>query len=256
MIPKAPKVASLQWSSWSTQLALLSKRWEFWLLLAGAPLAFFGLWWLRVPFATMLAHIGDLRDWILTFGPLAPLAYIGIFSLQIVVAPIPGQFLGVMGGYLFGALLGSFYSIIGLVLGAGVAIILGRRFGRPLLERFFGPVQLVFWEKKLRTRSGFTWWLLFLFPVPDVIFYVAGLSSTSLRTLLIALIAGRGLGLLFATTMGHWSATLSPQWVLAQWATIALIGVFIFLYQRRVRLLTLVTARRLRRWSRRYAISF
>src|SRR4051794_28425885 len=91
MTPKAPKTVSLQGSSWSTQLALLPRRWEFWLLLGAIPLAIFGVWWLRVPFATMLAHIGDLRAWILTFGPLAPLAYIGIFSLQIIIAPIPGQ---------------------------------------------------------------------------------------------------------------------------------------------------------------------
>jgi len=256
MMPKAPKTVLSQGLSWLTQLTLLPKRPEFWLLLGGVPLAIFAVWWLRVPFAAVLDHIGDLRAWILTFGPLAPLVYIGFFSLQIIVAPIPGQFLGVMGGYLFGALLGSLYSITGLVVGAGIAILLARYFGRPVLERFFSAEQLAYWEKKLRARSGFTWWLLFLFPVPDVIFYVAGLSSTSLRTLLFALVAGRGLGLLFATTMGHWSATLSPQWVLAQWATIALMGGLAFLYQRRVRLLALLTARRLRQWSRRYPMPF
>jgi uncharacterized membrane protein YdjX (TVP38/TMEM64 family) len=212
------------------------------------------VWWVSEPFCTMLARIGNLRDWILAFGATAPLVYIGVFSLQILIAPLPGQFLGVMGGYLFGVMLGSLYSITGLALGAGLAIWLGRRFGRPLLERFFEAQQLAYWEKKMRTRSGFTWWLLFLFPVPDVIFYIAGLSSTSLRTLLIALIAGRGLGLFLANTMGHWTATGTPQWVLGQWAVVGLLAGFIYLYQRRVRLLALVTARRVRHWSRRAAI--
>jgi uncharacterized membrane protein YdjX (TVP38/TMEM64 family) len=179
------------------------------------------------------------------------LVYIGVFSLQILIAPLPGQFMGVMGGYLFGVLLGSLYSITGLIVGAGLAIWLARRFGRPLLERFFDPVQLAEWEKKTRTRSGFTWWLLFLFPVPDVIFYVAGLSSTSLRTLLIALIAGRGLGLFLANTMGHWTANTAPEWVLAQWVIVGLLASIVYLYQRRVRLLALVAARRMRHWSRR-----
>src|SRR5688500_15332719 len=101
-----------------TQLAGLHKRREFWLLLSGGALLSLLLWWISEPFAAMLAqisvmlaHIGGLREWILTFGPLAPLAYIGVFSLQILIAPLPGQFMGVMGGYLFGVLPGSLYSI-------------------------------------------------------------------------------------------------------------------------------------------------
>ncbi len=189
-------------TAWFMRLAALPKRREFWLLLGGGALLTLLLWWLIEPFGAMMAQIGDLREWILTFGAMAPLVYIGIFSLQILFAPIPGQFLGVMGGYLFGVFFGSLYSITGMALGAGLAIWLGRRFGRPLLERFFDPTQLALWEKKMRMRSAFTWWLLFLFPVPDLIFYAAGLSSTSLRTLLIALIAGRGLGLLLANIDG------------------------------------------------------
>lgn len=236
------------------QLSALVKRRDLWLLLSGSVLVVLLMWWLREPFGVMLDRIGNLRAWILTFGAMAPLVYIGVFSLQILIAPLPGQFLGVMGGYLFGVLLGSLYSITGLMVGASLAIWLGRRFGRPLLERFFDPTQLLLWEKKMRARSGFTWWLLFLFPMPDVIFYAAGLSSTSLRTLLIALLAGRGLGLLLANTMGHWTATSSPQWVLGQWILMAILAGVIYFYQRRLRWGALVTARRARRWSRRLVV--
>jgi uncharacterized membrane protein YdjX (TVP38/TMEM64 family) len=232
------------------RLAALHKRREFWLLLGGSLLISVLLWWLSEPIGAMLARMDDLRAWILAFGAMAPLVYIGFFSLQILIPPLPGQFMGLMGGYLFGVLLGSLYSIIGLMMGAGLAIWLGRRFGRPLLERFFNAEQLAAWEKRVRARSGFTWWLLFLVPMPDVIFYVAGLSSTSLRTLLIALFAGRGLGLLLANTMGHWTATSTPQWVLAQWAIVAVLAAVIYLNQRRVRLVALVAARRVRQWSR------
>lgn len=243
--------------SWLVHLGTLARVWvrrrEFWLVLAGGVLLTLLLWWVSEPFEVMLGRVGNLRRWILTFGALAPVVYIGVFSLQILIAPLPGQFMGVMGGYLFGVLLGSVYSITGLMLGAGLAIWLGRRFGRPLLERFFDTAQLAQWEKRMRTRSGFTWWLLFLFPVPDLIFYVAGLSSTSLRTLLVALIAGRGLGLLLANTMGHWTAISAPEWVLAQWLIVGVSAGLIYMYQRRVRVTALVMARRVRRWSRRVA---
>jgi uncharacterized membrane protein YdjX (TVP38/TMEM64 family) len=121
------------------------------------------------------------------------------------------------------------------------------------LERFFDPAQLATWEKKMRMRSGFTWWLLFLFPVPDLVFYVAGLSSTPLRTLLIAVVAGRGLGLFLANTMGHWTANTAPEWVLVKWAVVGLLVSIVYLNQRQFRLLALLTARRVRRWSSRSA---
>ena len=237
---------------WLMRLAALRKRREFWLLLGGGVLLTLLLWWLSEPFGAMMTRIGNLRDWILTFGPMAPLVYIGVFSLQILIAPLPGQFMGVMGGYLFGMFLGSVYSITGLMVGAGLAIWLARRFGRPWLERFFDPAQIAAWEKTMRTRSGFTWWLLFLFPMPDVVFYVAGLSSTSLRTLLIALITGRGLGLFLANTLGHWTANSAPEWILVQWAIVAILAGVVYINQRRVRLVALVVARRVRHWSRRH----
>jgi uncharacterized membrane protein YdjX (TVP38/TMEM64 family) len=234
----------------ASRFAAVYKRRELWLLVGGMLLALL-LWWLSEPFGAMMVRIGDLREWILTFGPMAPLVYIGIFSLQILVAPIPGQFLGVMGGYLFGVLLGSLYSITGLMVGASLAMWLARRLGRPLLERFSNPAQLAFWEKKMRMRAGLTWWLLFLLPMPDIVFYAAALSSASISTLLIALVAGRGLGLLLANTIGHWTAHSTPGWILVQWGVVGVLAVSAYLYERRLRLMALLTVRRLRHWWRR-----
>ncbi|MFQ5857001.1 MAG: hypothetical protein ACE5LU_15415 [Anaerolineae bacterium] len=39
------------------------------------------------------------RAWVQSFGPLAPLAYIALFVAQILLAPLPGAFMGLMGGY-------------------------------------------------------------------------------------------------------------------------------------------------------------
>lgn len=226
------------------------RRWELWAVVGGGVALALILWWLSGPLTRVLDRGDDLRYWILGFGPMAPLVYMGIFALQVLLAPLPGQFLGVMGGYLFGILLGSLYSIAGLALGAGLAMLVARTFGRPIVDRFFEPAQITAWEKKLRTRSPFTWWLLFVFPVPDLIFYVAGLSSVPLRVLWPTAIAGRGLGLLLANVLGHWSAHLAPEELLIKWAIIALLGVLAYFHQRRLRLIILLSARRVRRWSR------
>lgn len=237
-------------ASWRGVLRLRLNRREVWAVVGGVVLLLVGVRWLSEPIADLMLHAERVRDWILTFGPLAPLVYIGVFSLQILLAPVPGQFMAVMGGYLFGAPLGALYSIAGLMLGAGLAMWLGRRYGRPLIERLVEPVQLTRWERKLRVRSPLTWWVLFLFPVPDLIFYVAGLSSVPLRKLLLAVLLGRGLGLLIATTVGHMTALSNPDWVLLKWAVIGLMGALIYAYQRRIRLLLLLGVRRMRAWRR------
>jgi uncharacterized membrane protein YdjX (TVP38/TMEM64 family) len=50
-------------------------------------------------------------------GILAPLAFVALQIVQVILAPIPGQTLAGGGGYLFGTLWGTVYSMIGVVLG-------------------------------------------------------------------------------------------------------------------------------------------
>jgi len=209
------------------------------------------LWGLSDPLARFQLHAGNFRLWILSFGALAPLIYTGAFSLQILLAPVPGNFMGLMGGYLFGAALGTLYSVAGLTLGAGLAMLIARRFGRPLLERFFAPAHLAHWEKKLRVRSPVTWWLIFFFPVPDLIFYAAGLTSAPLRLLLIAVLTGRGLSLFLANFFGSWTTRLSPEWLIVRWTLVLALALLIYWQQRCIRLYFLLAVRRGRRWMRR-----
>src|SRR3989304_519235 len=46
-------------------------------------------------------------------GPLAPLFFILVQTLQVVFAPVPGEATGFIGGFLFGVPMGMLYSTIG-----------------------------------------------------------------------------------------------------------------------------------------------
>lgn len=205
--------------------------------------------------STVLVHLdrmSDARQWITSFGPLAPLAYILLNVAQVVIAPFPGSFMGVAAGYLFGIVWGTLYSVVGLTLGATIAISLGRFLGRPLLVRLFSETQLRELESKLRMRSPALWCIVFMFPVPDLLIYMAGMSSVPLRWLLPAIVAGRSIGIFVANVMGGWSAHLSPEWLLVKWSIVLVLALWVYLYQRRLRLYTLLGYRRLRRWWRRW----
>jgi len=55
-------------------------------------------------------------SFIKSFHPYDQLVFISLQILQVVVAPIPGELTGIIGGYLYGPFLGIIYSTIGLAL--------------------------------------------------------------------------------------------------------------------------------------------
>jgi len=92
-----------------------------WLVLTNAP-AYQFLFRLYVD-KRFLKH--TLREW----GVLAPVIFIGLQALQVIISRIPGELTGILGGYLFGQWLGLLYSTIGLTPGSVVAFAVGRWLG-------------------------------------------------------------------------------------------------------------------------------
>src|SRR5712671_2234424 len=76
-----------------------------------------------------------LGEW----GVLAPVIFIGLQVLQVVVAPIPGELTGILGGYLFGQWVGLLYSTIGLTVGSVAAFAIGRWLGARYVQKLVSP---------------------------------------------------------------------------------------------------------------------
>ncbi|MEZ6042916.1 MAG: VTT domain-containing protein [Planctomycetaceae bacterium] len=68
-----------------------------------------------------------LKQWIQSYGLLAPVIYVVFVIVEVVIAPIPGLMLYAPGGLLFGTLWGGFLSTLGNAAGAGIACALARR---------------------------------------------------------------------------------------------------------------------------------
>jgi uncharacterized membrane protein YdjX (TVP38/TMEM64 family) len=132
---------------------------------------------------------------------------------QVVLAPIPGQFVGVMNGYLYGLVAGTLYSMIGLLIGTALAMVLARRFGRPLVERLLPEEQLTRWDELTAERGPLFFFLIFLFPfVPDdVSSFLVGLSPLSIPRMLVLAMLGRLPGVIVSSWVGARAAAL-PWW--------------------------------------------
>ena len=76
-----------------------------------------------------------LRAELQAWGVWAPLVFIAIQAFQVVVAPIPGEVTGFLGGFVFGEWIGLGYSMIGLTAGSFFAFAVGRWLGAAVVQR-------------------------------------------------------------------------------------------------------------------------
>ena len=134
-----------------------------------------------------------LRTWIRSFGVLAPLAFLGLQAIQVVVAPVPGHVLGFVSGCLFGAYWGTVISVSGAVVGSYVAFALSRRFGRPFVERVIHPEALDQFDRLTHDHGLLALFLVFLVPgLPDdVICFTAGLTDLRIDRMVLVSLVGR-----------------------------------------------------------------
>ena len=142
---------------------------------------------------------------IASFGPFAPLAFIGLQILQVLLAPIPGELSGFIGGYLFGTIPGFIYSTIGLTFGSLFSFLIARRFGMPFVRQFVGQELMGKFDYLMEHQGAFFSFIFFLIPgLPkDYFCYLLGLSPMHVITFFIISTVGRIPGTLLLTLQGQ-----------------------------------------------------
>ena len=134
-----------------------------------------------------------IRGWLNALGPLAPVGFILIQALQVVFAPIPGEATGFLGGFLFGAVPGFFYSSLGLTLGSCLAFLVSRGLGSRVMEKLFRTESLAKFDALFERNGALVAFLLFLFPgaPKDYLCYLLGLSKLPFKVFLVLVAVGR-----------------------------------------------------------------
>jgi uncharacterized membrane protein YdjX (TVP38/TMEM64 family) len=136
-------------------------------------------------------------------GPYAPLAFVALQATQVVLAPIPGQTLAVVGGFLFGPI-GAVYSITGVAIGSAVVLVLSRRYGRPFVERVVADAVVERFDTFVGDYGLLGLVVVFSLPTfpDDAICALAGLTPIRIRTILVVLIVARTPTFVLATLVG------------------------------------------------------
>lgn len=132
-----------------------------------------------------------IQQWLDSFGFFAPLFYISLMSLAVVISPIPSLPLDIASGAFFGPILGTVYSVIGASAGAVISFLISRYLGREFIERFLGGHVNFCTSCSDRILTKFVFLSRLLpFISFDIISYGAGLTKMSLRMFVIATVIG------------------------------------------------------------------
>jgi uncharacterized membrane protein YdjX (TVP38/TMEM64 family) len=119
-----------------------------------------------------------LREYLATWGPLAPVIYVAAVVVEVMIAPIPGTLLYAPAGALFGGGLGGTLSLAGNVIGATLACLVANLAGERLAARLDAGA-LAPLRRRLIARGGWVVFLLRVNPLTssDLVSYAAGLAG-------------------------------------------------------------------------------
>ncbi|MGD9106660.1 MAG: VTT domain-containing protein [Desulfobacterales bacterium] len=167
----------------------------------------------RIPLWENITHFYDIltdreqvKAFITSFGTGAPVVFIIIQALQVLLAPFPGEATGFIGGFLFGAAKGFLYSSIGLTIGSLINFTIGRFLGKRFVRKLILPAQLERMDNLVKRQGVIVLFCLFLFPgfPKDYLCLFLGLSAIHLKIFIILTAVGRMPGTLMLSLQGSY----------------------------------------------------
>jgi uncharacterized membrane protein YdjX (TVP38/TMEM64 family) len=188
---------------------------------------------LAVRFFDFLSDREKTSAYIEGFGPWAPLIFILVQILQVLLAPIPGEATGFVGGYLFGVARGFLFSSIALSIGSMVNFGIGRFLGRRYVRKVIPPKFLVRFDRVARKEGALIVFMLFIFPgfPKDYLCLFLGLSSLRLKIFFLMATIGRMPGTFILSLQG--AMLFEQNYLILALATVICAGIFLVGYRYR-----------------------
>ncbi len=163
-------------------------------------------YFLIVRFSKIAASGEEFNDFIKGYGTYGAFVAIGIQSLQVLIALIPGEFVEIGMGYAYGWFEATLYSILGVAIGSSLIFLLVKKFGIRFVEIFvssdkINELKFIRSEEKLKRLT----FILFFIPgtPKDLITYFIGLTRISLKDFLAITLFARIPSVVSSTVGGN-----------------------------------------------------
>jgi uncharacterized membrane protein YdjX (TVP38/TMEM64 family) len=153
----------------------------------------------------LVSNTDQLRRFLLSYGRWSVLVFIALQMVQVVIAAIPGEITQFAGGYLYGTVPGTVYSLAGIMAGSVIVFYLTRLLGYPVLKALVPQKSMQKFEFLINDPKGEVG-MFVLFAIPgipkDVLTYIAGMTPVrALRFFVLATMA-RFPGVLLSSFIG------------------------------------------------------
>ena len=145
-------------------------------------------------------HEDKLKAFLLPLGIMAPLVFMFIQAVQVVVPILPGAIGCVVGVAVFGGFQAFWYNYIGICIGSLLAFLIAQRVGRPALtliasektyNRYIGWL-----EHNQKTFDKLFTTAIFLPVAPDdFLCYLAGMTKMTIKKFTIIILLGKPLAI-------------------------------------------------------------
>ncbi len=180
----------------------------------------------------------QIRNFVTSFGIWAPIIFILLQILQVIITPLSHYSVSVAGGFIFGLWPGFLYNWIGRVFGTIIAFFLGKIFGRKIIKHVVKPGTLKKYDQVFNKGKL----LLFLayfapfFP-DDELSYLSGVSSLKSKIFVPLIILGHISGSLYLAYVGNGiSSITAPTFLIISGASLIPGILFAILYRRKKKL--------------------
>jgi len=146
-----------------------------------------------------------LIEFINSFHPYDDFVFIVFQIVQVlIVGAIPGEISEFIGGYIYGPVLGTIYSAIGLCIGSWLAFGLARVYGLPFVRRIVRPSIMEKYDYLMEHQGRHISFLLFMVPgfPKAALCYIVGLSRMTIWTFIAVSTPGRLFGIVLVSICG------------------------------------------------------
>jgi uncharacterized membrane protein YdjX (TVP38/TMEM64 family) len=172
-----------------------------------------------------------------SFHPYDDFIFIALQIFQVLIAgALPAEITGFIGGYLYGPVLGTIYSTVGLSIGSWFAFILARVYGLPLVRRVVRASVMQRYDHFMERRGPFVSFILFLIPgfPKAALCYIIGLSPMNVWTFMVVSTVGRLFGTMLLSVSGSSVRNNQGLVVLALLVIIGIIFLLVYFYRGRL----------------------
>jgi uncharacterized membrane protein YdjX (TVP38/TMEM64 family) len=188
---------------------------------------------LIVRFFYFLSDREKIRAYIQGFGPAAPWIFMLVQVLQVLLAPVPGEATGFIGGYLFGVTKGFLFSSIALSIGSIINFGIGRFLGQRYVRKVIPVKYLMRFDTVAKREGALIVFMLFIFPgfPKDYLCLLIGLSALPFKIFFLMVTIGRMPGTFILSLQG--AMLFEQNYLILALATAICSGLVLLCYRHR-----------------------